>query len=72
MTVPVQAILVIIGVAVSAQARLNAVVFGQHFSIPVLGLVTAVLVLILAIAVLLLARSLAREFRRPRHRWAYS
>ena len=72
MTAPVQILLVIIGVAVSAQARLNAVVLGQHFSVPVLGLIFAVLILILAITALLLARSLAREFRRPRHRWAYS
>jgi hypothetical protein len=72
MTVPVQILLVVIGVAASAQARLNAVVLGQHFSIPVLGLILAVLILILAIAALLLARSLAREIRGPRRRWAYS
>jgi uncharacterized membrane protein YedE/YeeE len=72
MTIPVQILLVIIGLAVSAQARLNAVVLGQHFSVPVLGLIFAVLILILAIAALMLARSLAREFRKPRHRWAYS
>ena len=72
MTAPVQILLVIIGVAAAAHARLNAVVLGMHFSIPVPGLIFAALILILAIAALLLARSLAREIRRPRHRWAYS
>ena len=72
MTIPVQIILVVVGVAVSAQARLNATVLGLHFSIPVLGLIFAVLILILAIAALLLARSLAREIRGPKRRWAYS
>ena len=71
MTVPVQILLVIIGLAVSAQARLNATVLGEHFSVPVLGLIFAVLILILAIAVLLLARSLAREIRGPRRSWAH-
>lgn len=72
MTFPVQILLVIVGVAVSAQARLNATVLGQHFSVPVLGLIFAVLILILVVAALLLARSLAREFRRPRPGWANS
>jgi len=72
MTVPVQILLVVIGVAVSAHARLNTVILGQHFSVPVLGLIFAVLILILAVAALLLARSLAREIRGPRRRWAYS
>jgi hypothetical protein len=70
MSVPVQIFLAVIGLAVSAQTRLNAVVLGQHFSIPVLGLIFAVLILVLAVAALLLARSLAREIRGPRHRWA--
>ena len=72
MTAPVQILLVIIGVAAASQARLNAVVLGMHFSIPALGLIFAVLILILAVAVLLLARSLVREIRGPRRRWAYS
>ena len=70
MTAPVQILLVIIGVAAASQARLNAIVLGMHFSIPVLGLIFAVLVLILAVAALLLARSLVREIRRPRPGWA--
>ena len=70
MTAPVQILLVIIGVAVSAQARLNATVLGQHFSVPVLGLIFAVLILGLAVVALLLARTLVREFRRPRPGWA--
>ena len=72
MTAPVQILLVIIGVAVSAQARLNATVLGQHFSVPVLGLIFAVLILGLAVVALLLARTLVREFRRPQPRRAYS
>jgi hypothetical protein len=70
MTVPVQILLVVVGVAVSAQARLNATVLGQHFSVPVLGLIFAVLILTLAVVALLLARSLAREIRASRLRWA--
>ena len=70
MTAPVQILLVIIGVAVSAQARLNATVLGQHFSVPVLGLIFAVLILGLAVVALLLARTLVREFRRPQRGWA--
>ena len=70
MTAPVQILLVIVGLAVSAQARLNATVLGQHFSVPVLGLIFAVLILILAVAALLLARTLVREFRRPQPAWA--
>ena len=66
MTAPIQILLVIVGLAVSAQARLNATVLGQHFSVPVLGLIFAVLILILAVIALLLARSLVREFRTPR------
>jgi uncharacterized membrane protein len=71
MTLPVP-VLIVLGLIIAAHARLNAVVLGMHFSVPVLGLIFAVLILILVIAVLLLARSLAREIRRPRHRWAYS
>lgn len=71
MTVPVQILLVVIGLAASAQARVNAVILGQHFSIPVFGLILAVLILVLAIAALLLARSLAREIRGPRRSWAH-
>ena len=74
MTIPAQILLVLIGLAVSAQTRLNATVLGQHFSIPVLGLVFAALVLILVVVVLVLARSLAREIRQPRRRprWAHA
>ena len=72
MTAPVQILLVIVGVAVSAQTRLNATVLGQHFSVPVLGLIFAVLILGLAVVALLLARTLVREFRRPQPRWANS
>ena len=70
MTVPVQILLLIVGVAVSAKARLNATVLGLHFSVPVLGLIFTVLILVLAVAAMLLARSLVREFRRPQRGWA--
>lgn len=71
MSAPVQIVIAFLGLLIAAHARLNAVILGQHFSIPVLGLIFAALVLILAIAALLLARSLAREIRASRRRWAY-
>lgn len=72
MSAPVSFLLAVLGLIVSAQVRLNATVLGQHFSVPVLGLIFAVLILTLAVIALALARSLAREFRRPQPRRAYS
>ncbi len=72
MTIPVPAILALLGLFIASRARLNAVVLGMHFSVPVLGLIAAILILILVVAALMLARSLARELRGPRRKWAYS
>jgi hypothetical protein len=47
--------------AVSAVTRVNAVIAGQHFSIPVLGLVAVIVILALAAVVLALARVLIRD-----------
>jgi hypothetical protein len=55
---------------VSAYARINAVVLGQHVSVPVIGLVAVALVLALAALVLVLIRSILRDraflYLRPR------
>ena len=61
MSVIARAALVVIALIASARIRLSAVIFGQPVSVPVLGLIAAVVVLILAAAVLWLARSLLRE-----------
>lgn len=71
MPIPVP-VLIVVSLIISARLRLNAVVFGQPVSIPVIGVIVAALILVLAVAVLLLVRSLVREFRRPRHGWSYS
>jgi uncharacterized membrane protein (DUF106 family) len=67
---PVAALLVLLGLIVSAQARLNAVLLGQHVSVPVLGLVAVAVVLALAAVVLALVRTIVRDraflYLRPR------
>lgn len=54
----------------SAYARVNAVVYGQPVSVPVLGIVAVAVVLVLAAVVLLLIRSIVRDraflYQRPR------
>lgn len=54
-------IIAVIGLFVSARTKLNAVIFGQHFTIPVLWLIAGIVLLVIAAVVLWLARSLARE-----------
>jgi hypothetical protein len=49
------------GLAVSAQARLNAVILGQPVSVPVLGVIALGLVLLLAVLLLLLIRTGVRD-----------
>lgn len=68
MTAPVQLLLVVIGLVVSARTRLTAVIFGQPVVIPVLWLAAAVLVLALAALVLVLARLLLEDGLRLRPR----
>ncbi len=46
---------------VSAKTRLNAMVLGQPVSVPLLGIVAAVLVLLLAVLVLVLLRQVIRD-----------
>ena len=58
---PLLLVLGFVGLVVSAQARLNAVILGQPVSVPVLGLVALAVVLLLAIAVLWLIRSVIRD-----------
>jgi len=58
---PLLLVLAFVSLAVSAQARLSAVILGQPVSVPVLWLIAAAVVLILAAAVLYLLRSLIRD-----------
>jgi len=63
---PLSFLLAFLGIVVSAQTRLNAVVLGQPVSIPVLWLVFAVLVLAVFAVVLVLLRLLIRDGLRLR------
>jgi hypothetical protein len=63
-------VIAVIGLFVSARTKVNAVVFGQHLSIPVLWLMAAIIILALLAAVLWLARLLAAEGLRQRPAWA--
>jgi hypothetical protein len=65
---PVQLALALLGLIVSARIRLSAVVLGQPVSVPLLGLVAAILVLALAATVLWLLRSILRDGLRLRPR----
>lgn len=65
----------VIGVVIaSAVTRINAVIFGQHFSVPPIGLLLVALILALVALVLYLIRLMTREgFRSspyPRTRFA--
>lgn len=64
MTAPVSFVLAVIGLIVSANTKLHAVLLGQPVTIPALWLVFAGLVLALLALVLHLIRLTAREFRR--------
>lgn len=68
MIAPLSVVLTFLGIVVSAQTRLNAVVLGQPVSVPVLWLVFAAVVLALATLVLVLARLLLRDGLRLRPR----
>jgi hypothetical protein len=60
---------VVVVVIVSAYARVNAVLLGQHFSVPVIGIVALAVVLVLVLMVLWLIRSIVQDggflFLRP-------
>lgn len=64
-TVPLVVLAILI---VSARTRVNAIVFGQPVSMPVLWLVAAALVLLLAALVLVLLRLLLADGLRIRPR----
>lgn len=70
MIAPVPAVLIVLGLIVSAKTRLNAVILGQPLSVPVLGLIAAAVVLALLALVLWLIRSVIRDggllYLRPR------
>lgn len=64
MTAPVSIVLAVIGLIVSANTKLHAVIAGQPVTIPVLWLVFATAVLALLALILHLIRVLATEFRK--------
>ena len=70
MTAPVSLLLTLLGLAASARIRLSGVILGQPVSVPVLGLVAAVVVLALTATVLWLLRVLLLDGLRLRPRRA--
>lgn len=68
MTAPLPLALALVGLIISAQTKLHAVVLGQPVTVSLLWLIAAAIVLLLAAAVLFLLRSVLREnlFLRPR------
>jgi ABC-type Mn2+/Zn2+ transport system permease subunit len=68
MTAPLSLGLVLIGLVASARIRLSGVIFGQPVSVPLLGIVVAILVLLLTALVLILLRLLLRDGLRLRPR----
>jgi hypothetical protein len=65
-TAPVPFVLALLGLIVSAQTKLHAVILGQQVSVPVLWLAAAAVVLLLAAVVLVLLRLLLRDGLRLR------
>ena len=61
MTAPVPLVIALLGLIVSARARLSAVILGQPVSVPVLWLVAAAIVLVLAVLVLWILRGIIRD-----------
>jgi len=68
MTAPLSLVLVLLGLVASARIRLSGVILGQPVSLPLLGLVGAVIVLALTAVILWLLRSLLRDGLRLRPR----
>lgn len=68
MSAPIQLALALLGLIVSAQIRLSAVILGQPVSVPLLGIVALILALALAVVVLVLLRLLVRDGLRLRPR----
>ena len=63
MTVLISAVLGFVGLVVSANTKLHAMLAGQPVTIPVLWLVFATVVLLAGIVFLVVLRLLIREFR---------
>lgn len=63
MSAPVSIVLAVIGLIVSANTKLHAVIAGQPVTIPVLWLIFATAVLALLALILHLIRVLREEFR---------
>lgn len=61
MTAPVSVLLAFLGLFVSAQTKMHAVILGQPVTVPVLWLIVAAFVLGLLAVVLWLVREIARE-----------
>ena len=65
MSVIARPALVIIGLIISAHARLNAVIFGQPVSVPAIWLIAAAFLLALAALVLYLVRQIQQDRPQP-------
>ena len=69
MAIPVP-VLIVLGLIISAHARLNAAILGQSVSVPYLGLIALALILALVIGLLWVMRTLVRDSLRLRPAWA--
>lgn len=65
MSLILRGIALLIGLIVSAQAKLHAVIFGQPVAVPVLWLLVAVVLLVLAALVLCLVLRILQERQQP-------
>jgi hypothetical protein len=70
MTAPISLLVAFVGLFVSARIQIRGVLFGQPVSVPLLGLVGAVLVLAIIAVILWLLRSIVREGLRLKPRAA--
>jgi hypothetical protein len=70
MTIPLPAVLAIIGLIVSANTKMHAVIAGMPVTVPVLWLLAAAMVLGLTAAVLFLIRTILRDGLRVRPAWS--
>ena len=61
MIIPIPLVLGIAGLWISAVTRINGVILGQHFSIPVMGLIGLIVLAVAIGGVLYFLRSMARD-----------
>ncbi len=71
MSLPIPAILLVLGVVASTWTRINAVILGRPVSVPVIGVIALVVVLALVAGVLWLLRSLLSFRSSPHPRTVY-